>query len=130
MAHNLMGYSAFAVAVLRKFSPTYSVSEIIQYVAELRKALLGEESLEVNPRVAEGLIRDVLQDKTLTDTPPFGADNETMAKTSFVVLLDLAHDADLAGPSLDEFLRESADYARRWLEAQRAGDAEEQSTIS
>ncbi|RKS77115.1 hypothetical protein BZB76_2489 [Actinomadura pelletieri DSM 43383] len=72
IAHNLMGYSAFAVAVLRKFSPTYSVPEIIRYVTDLRKALIGDESLQLNPRVAEALIREVLQDKTLTDTAPFG----------------------------------------------------------
>ncbi|GAA4232753.1 hypothetical protein GCM10022254_33530 [Actinomadura meridiana] len=123
--HNLMGYSAFVVAVLRKFSPTFSVSEIIQYVSDLRKSLIGDESLQVNPRVAEGLIRDVLQDKTFKDTPPFGADNETMAKTSFVILLDLVQNLQLDGPGLEEFLRESVDYARRWLVAQQAPDVEE-----
>lgn len=120
VAHNLMAYSAFAVAVLRKFSPTYSVPEIIQYVTDLRKAVVEEDSLQINPRVAEGMIREVLQDKTFTDTAPFGADNETVVKASFVVLLDLSHKAELAGPGLEEFLQESAHYARQWLTGQEA----------
>ncbi|RFS83087.1 hypothetical protein D0T12_23175 [Actinomadura spongiicola] len=113
IAHNLMAYSAFAVAVLRKFSPTYSVPEIIRYVTDLRKAVVADESLQINPRVAEGLIREVLQDETFTDTAPFGADNETMASASFLILLDLCHQAKLDGPEVEEFLQESTDYARR-----------------
>ncbi|TYB46629.1 hypothetical protein [Actinomadura chibensis] len=120
VAHNLLSYSAFAVAVLRKFSPTYSVPEIIKYVAELRKVVVDEESLHINPRVAEGMIREVLQDKTLKDAAPFGADDEAVARAGFLVLLDFFHNADLDGPALEEFLQESADYARWLLAAQQA----------
>ena len=120
IAHNLMAYSAFAVAVLRRFSPTYTVSEIIQYVTDLRKAVVEEDSLQINPRVAEGMIREVLQDKSFTDTAPFGADNEAVVKANFVILLDLFHKAELDGPGLERFLQDSADYARRCLAVQQA----------
>ncbi|MFI0485373.1 hypothetical protein [Actinomadura sp. 9N215] len=126
IALNLMAYSAFAVAVLRRFSPTFTIPEIIRYVTELRKAVLGEETLQINPRVAEGMIRAVLRDKTLEDREPYGADNEAMVKACFAVLLDLFHKAELEGPDLEKFLQESADYAGRWLAGQQARQGDEQ----
>ncbi|TMQ95903.1 hypothetical protein ETD83_21940 [Actinomadura soli] len=128
IAHNLMAYSAFAVAVLRKFSPNFTIPEVIRYVTDLRKAILRENALQINPRVAEGMIRAVLEDQTLKDREPYGADNEAMVNAGFAVLLELFHGAELKGPELDEFLRESADYARRWLAVQQARQAREEAS--
>lgn len=129
VADSLMAYSAFAVAVLRRFSPTFTIPEIIRYVTDVRKAFAEEvERFQINPRVAEGMIRDVLGDKTLEDREPYGADNEAIVEAEFAVLLELFHKAKLDGPELDEFLRESAEYARRWLAGQRARQAEEQAS--
>ncbi|MFG2249411.1 hypothetical protein [Spirillospora sp. NPDC048823] len=111
--------AAFSVAVLQKFSPAYTVPDIIRYVTDLRTRL-GERVPRVNPRVTEGLIRGVLGDKDLKDREPYGADEEAISIAVLAVLLDLFHAANLDGPELDRFLRDVGDYARRWLSEHKA----------
>ncbi|XRQ05060.1 hypothetical protein ACN3XK_52175 [Actinomadura welshii] len=111
--------AAFGVLVRRKFSPTYTVPQIIRYVTDLRMKL-AESGLSINPRVAEGMIRDVLGDKQLKDREPYGADAESLVIAGVTILTDLFEAAALDGPEMERFLQDSAEYARQWLDAHRA----------
>ncbi|TDD40249.1 hypothetical protein E1287_01685, partial [Actinomadura sp. KC06] len=125
IGHTLMVYSAFAVAVHRKFAPKYSVAQILRYVADLRISL-GDDASQVNPRVAECMIRAALGDETLNDHEPYGADMRAMMDVEMTVLLDLTDKARFDETGLDEFLRASADHAKRWLAIQRDRQVGEQ----
>ncbi|MFI0370841.1 hypothetical protein ACH35V_23470 [Actinomadura sp. 1N219] len=127
IGYTLMVYSAFAVAVHRKFAPTYSMAQILRYVADLRISL-GDNASQVNPRVAECMIRAALGDETLDDHEPYGADMQAMMDVEMTVLLDLADKARFNQAGLDKFLRDSADYARRWLTVQQARQVGEQAS--
>ncbi len=108
--------SALAKAAHRRFSPTYSFPQIIRYVADVRLTL-EEDAHEVNPRVAEGLLRYALGDPTLSARPPFGADQVTMVRAQFCLLMALVFEDDPDDAELEEFVKDSAEYAAERLAA-------------
>lgn len=108
--------SALAKAAHRRFSPTYSFPQIIRYVADIRLHL-GEDAHEVNPRVVEGLLRYALGDPTLSTRPPFGADQVTMVRAQLCLLMALVFEEDPDDAELEEFVKDSAEYATEWLAA-------------
>ncbi|WP_141576278.1 hypothetical protein [Actinomadura sp. WMMA1423] len=110
--------SALARAAHRRFSPTYSLPQIIRYVADVRLGL-GEGAHEVNPQVAEGLLRHALGDPTLSARPPFGADQATMVRAQLCLLIALVFEEDPDDAELEQFVDESAEYAAEWLAAWR-----------
>lgn len=69
--------SALTKAAQQRFSPTYSFPQIIRYVADVRLTL-EKDAHELNPRVAEDLLRYALGDPTLSTKPPFGVDQTTL----------------------------------------------------
>ena len=111
---SLLTYYALTKAVRVKFSPTYSFPQVIRYVADLRLSL-GEGASELDPRVAEGFIRYMLGDDTYDGRPPFGADQVTMVRAEFHLLLAIVLEADLDQAELDEFIDGSAALAREWI---------------
>ncbi|MGP4027891.1 hypothetical protein [Actinomadura sp. 3N407] len=119
VAHTLMIYAAFAVAVQRKFSPSFMFPQVVRYVADLRISLKKDEE-EIDARVTENIIRAVLGDTSVDEEPT--PDTRTAVMAELAVLDDLLPEtvADEAG--LDEFLRESVEYAHRWLATRQAGE--------
>ncbi|TDC55313.1 hypothetical protein E1281_13075 [Actinomadura sp. KC345] len=115
---SLLTYYALTKAVRIKFSPTYTFPQVIRYVADLRLNL-GEGAAELDPRVAEGLIRYTLGDDTYNGRPPFDADQVTLVRTEFHLLLALILEADLDEAELKNFIEDSATLAREWLEARQ-----------
>ncbi|WUH96970.1 hypothetical protein OHR68_25905 [Spirillospora sp. NBC_00431] len=115
--YTMVIYSAFAVAVRRRFSPKYTHAQLARYVADLRISL-GADASQINPRVAESMMRAALGDETLKDHEPYGADLSTMVVAELAILDDLAQ-----GAELDDLLNEAADHAHRWLAAERAKQA-------
>ncbi|URN05022.1 hypothetical protein LUW74_17980 [Actinomadura madurae] len=104
-------YHALATAARDKFSPTYSNGQIIRYVADLRTSL-PDDARNLNPRVAEGLIRWVLGDATLDDAPPFGTDQMTVIGIELILLVALITEAGLDDEGIEDLIREAATAAR------------------
>ncbi|GAA4241795.1 hypothetical protein GCM10022254_72100 [Actinomadura meridiana] len=109
---------AFHVAVLRKFSPTYTSSDIIQLVAEVRIAL-AESGGTLNALVAESLIREVLNAPQLKDDG--GNDVEDVVLAHVFVLLFLVVEADYDRAGLEQFIEDATAQTEKWLAARRAG---------
>ncbi|TDB88711.1 hypothetical protein [Actinomadura sp. 7K534] len=119
IAYTVMLYGAFGVAVRRKFSPTYSLADVIRFVSDMRIGY-GREVSPIHPRVAEEMIREVLGDPALGRFDPQNA--ETTIGAEVAVLDTLLHEANLDEAGLEEFIRDAADFARQWIAA-RQGEA-------
>jgi hypothetical protein len=91
-------YAAFVTAARRKFSPTWTVADIIRFVANAR-AQRGGDADDINPRAAENLIRRALDDHVADEV-----DQETKARTQILLLAALVEDQQLSDADLDEFL--------------------------
>ncbi|MFG2243732.1 hypothetical protein [Spirillospora sp. NPDC048823] len=109
--YSLLVYCAFGEALRLKFSPTYTIPQVIRYVADLRLQL-EEYAHELDPRVAEGLIRYSLGDKSLNGRPPFGVDEVTMMRAQILLLVALVSEEDLDEAELERFIKDSAAIAR------------------
>lgn len=116
LGFSFLMYCTLIKAAHRRFSPTYSVPQIIRYVADLRLRL-DEDAHELNPRVAEGVLRYALGDKNLSARPPFGADQVTMVRAQVFLLMALVFEADLDNAQLEELVKDSIEYAGKWLTA-------------
>jgi hypothetical protein len=120
--YNLLLFGAFEVAVRRRFAPTYTVGQIVRLVADLR-IRLGEDAGEVNPIVAEDMIRRAV------DAPPLKADvPDDLAATlnaQVCILLYLVGEADFDRVGLEQFIDEATAYTEQWLAARRSEQAEQ-----
>lgn len=118
IAYTVTLYAAFSVAVRRKFSPIYSVSQVIRFVADMRIRLRDDANI-VHPRVAEEMIREALGDPTLEsmDLP----DGETVIAAEAAILLALLDEAELDEAGLEEFIKDSTEFAREWIAMRQGG---------
>ncbi|GAA2288348.1 hypothetical protein GCM10010402_52910 [Actinomadura luteofluorescens] len=116
--------AAFGVAVRRRFSAGYDINQLIRYVADVR-LLLRKSGKDINPRIGESLIRRHLGDPTISEDakPVEAADVEQETVTLTTLLRFLVNESEPSSEWLDEFVREAADAARLWLEAQRTAAA-------
>ncbi|NEA27330.1 hypothetical protein [Actinomadura bangladeshensis] len=114
-------FGAFEVAVRRRFAPTYTVGQIVRLVADLR-ITLGEDADEVNPIVAEDMIRRAV------DAPPLKADvPDDLTATlnaQVCILLYLVGEANFDRVGLEQFIDEATTYTEQWLAARRSEQAE------
>ncbi|WUI01500.1 hypothetical protein OHR68_06670 [Spirillospora sp. NBC_00431] len=117
IANTLMIYAAFAVAVRRKFSPTYTLHQIIQYVAELRIALMRDATV-IDPGVTESIIRTALGDASVDKDSQ--VDTRKAVRAELAVLEDLLSESVADQPGLEEFLQDAEGFARQWLARQQA----------
>jgi hypothetical protein len=113
-------YGAFNVAVRRRFSPSYTVGEIVRFVADLR--IKAEEDADlINTLVAEDMIRRAI------DAPPLkdgGPDNlRAVLNTEVYILLALVGEADFDRVGLEQFIEDATAYTQKWLAAQRIRSA-------
>lgn len=90
--------AAFFEAVDRRFAKDGTVADVIEFVGALR-ARLGADADEVDPRVAERLIRDALGDGTITDL-----DEDTIVATKVLLLTALISDEQFDDERMDEFM--------------------------
>jgi hypothetical protein len=91
-------YAAFVIAVRRRFKPTWSISDLVRLVAAVRIRLLDDE-IEIDPRVAETLMR-----RALGDTVTGELAEEARARAQIFLLVELVLDEDLDDRELDDFL--------------------------
>ncbi|TYK45790.1 hypothetical protein [Actinomadura decatromicini] len=109
-------YGAFSVAVRRRFSPTYTVGEVVRFVADLRiKA--GEAAYLIDTIVAENLIRHAI------DAPPISPegpeDVQAVLYAEVFVLMYLVAEAGFDRAGLEQFIEDVTAYTEKWLAARR-----------
>lgn len=116
IAYTVMLYGAFRVAVWRTFSPTYSIPDVIRFVADMR---IGYERgvSTIHPRVAEEMILEALGNPAVESFVP--PDAETVIGAEVAILDTFLHEANLDEAGLEEFIRDSAAFAKEWIAARR-----------
>jgi hypothetical protein len=97
------GYSAlvtagFVEAVERRFGPSYQGADIVEFVASVR-ARSDQVAAELDPDVAERVIRVVLEDAPVDDLS-----RNAITGAQLLLLIGLIADAQLDGQELDQFL--------------------------
>jgi hypothetical protein len=102
-------YAAFVTAVRRRFSTTWSVPDVIRFVAATRAELL-EDDVDVDPRTSEILIRRVIGDRVTAEL-----DKKASARAQLLLLGELIFDERLADAGLDAFLTHARSLADQWL---------------
>ncbi|GAA4225655.1 hypothetical protein GCM10022254_08010 [Actinomadura meridiana] len=105
--------AAFTKAAQRRFSPTYSVSQLIRYVADLRRHL-GDNANKLNPKVAENLLRYAVGDETFSEDPPFGVSQQLLIREEISLLIALYVDMELDEAEAEEFIKDSVELANHW----------------
>lgn len=108
------GYSAlisaaFVEAVERRFAPSGSASEVIEFVAEVRSRSEGL-SEDIDQRVAECLILAVYTEEEIDDI-----DGKKRLATQFLLLTALILDEQLDDAGLDDFLDKARALAEQWI---------------
>ncbi|MES9539925.1 MULTISPECIES: hypothetical protein [unclassified Actinomadura] len=115
--HMSLLYGAFCVAVRRKFSPAYTVDEIVQLVAEVRVKAQEDAGL-INVPLAEDMVRAAVGAPTLHIG---GADDlRAVLYAEVFILLYLIAEMDLDRAGLEQFIEEVTAYTEQWLAARRA----------
>lgn len=110
-------YGAFTIAVRRRFSPTYTVGEIVRFVADLR--IKAEEDADlINTLAAEDMIRRAVDAPPLKDGGP--DDLQAVLNTEVYILLALVAEADFDRAGLEQFVEDATAYTQNWLAAQGA----------
>ncbi|MFD0856377.1 hypothetical protein ACFQ07_29325 [Actinomadura adrarensis] len=110
--------AAVAVGVRRRFR-TFNRAQIVRFVGDLRISL-GEDAGDVDPLIAESIIRAALGDLPAGEIGRVQRDPEK-ALLANIFILEKLRDEDIVGDEgLEDFLRECMDYARTMLEKQRA----------
>ncbi|QKW33913.1 hypothetical protein HUT06_07610 [Actinomadura sp. NAK00032] len=115
-------YGAFCVAVRRRFSPTYTVGEIVRLVADVRIRAEEEAGL-INALVAEDMIRRVVGAPPLEDSGP--DEVRAVLYAEVFVLLYLVGEAGFDRVGLEQFIDEATAYTRQWLAARQNEPAEQ-----
>jgi hypothetical protein len=98
-------YAAFVAATRRRFSPTWTVPDVIRFVAAVRAELL-EDEVDIDPRTAEVLIRRALGDGIVTVL-----DEEARARAQIFLLCAMVADAGFDDAELDAFLAQARGLA-------------------
>ncbi len=120
-------FGAFNVAVYRKFSPTYTVGQIVRFVADLRSRL-GKDANLVHPLVAEDLIRRALS----APPPKDGGPDEVLPvlQAQVLILMHLVDEADFDRAGLEQFIDDTVTFTEKWLATRRAESTEVTDQVS
>lgn len=109
---SLLLHYLFTAATQRVFAPSFSLSEVIRYVADVRLKL-EENASQLNPRVAERLIRSALGDGALPDNSRPDDDQITNTRAKLLLLAAMTQDAALDESEIDDLINEAAENARQ-----------------
>ncbi|TYB42689.1 hypothetical protein [Actinomadura chibensis] len=109
-------YGAFSVAVRRRFSPTYTIGQVVRFVADLRIEAAEAANL-IDTIVAEDLIRRVI------GAPPLKKDGvgdvQAVLYAEVFVLMYLVGEAGFDRAGLEQFIEEVTAYTEKWLAARQ-----------
>jgi hypothetical protein len=98
-------YAAFVSTVRRRFSPTWTVSDIIRFVAATRAELL-QDDIEIDPRTAEILVRRALGDGIAIEL-----NEKSRARAQILLLSKMVVDAGFDDAGLDALLAQARSLA-------------------
>jgi hypothetical protein len=100
--------AAFVEAVDRRFDQDSTNADVVEFVGAAR-AQFDREGDEINPNVAERMIRAVYTDEEIDDL-----DTETLVGTQVVLLSALIANEELDDAGLDAFLVKARELADQW----------------
>jgi hypothetical protein len=103
--YGVLVYIAFVTAARRRFSPTWTIPDVIRFVATARAELL-QQKIEIDPRTAETLIGQALGDGLAAKL-----DEEASARARLFLLGELIVDEHLDDAGLDQFLAQARSLA-------------------
>jgi hypothetical protein len=106
-AYAALEATALTLAARRRFSPAYTASEVIRFVAQVR-AVIGDE---VDPLTAERVLLGVLGDPASAERP----DEHAVALAVPALLLVLVAQERLSGEDLEALLAQAQAMANRML---------------
>jgi hypothetical protein len=98
-------YAAFVTAARRRFSPIWSIPDVIRFVASARAELL-EDDVDIDPRTSESLIRRAIGDRVTAEL-----DETASARAQLFLLSELIFDEQLDDAGLDTFLAQARSIA-------------------
>jgi hypothetical protein len=100
--------AAFCIAAERRFPPGATASDVIQFVGDFRART--ERTEEIDPRMAERIIRTVISDEDTEDINP-----RTSWEIQVLLLAAMTTDARYDAAGLEEFLGEARKLADQWM---------------
>jgi hypothetical protein len=110
---------AVAVGARWRFGNSFNRVQIIRFVADMRKSM-GEHASDVNPRVAEELIRMALNDVHEGEANLTNRDSELDLMAGIAILDQLRDENIISESRMDEFLQQTKQHAQQMVEMQRA----------
>ncbi|TDC38731.1 hypothetical protein E1281_39025 [Actinomadura sp. KC345] len=117
--YGILIHAAFTRAAYRKFSPSWSLPDVIRFVGEVRSSV-GADAREIDALVAEKLLRQSIGDESVKADELAGVDVQTIATAESTLLLAMVHDADLDEVGVEEFIKDATMHANKWLAAREA----------
>lgn len=100
--------AAFCIAADRRFPPESTASDVIQFVGDARSRT--ERMAEIDPRMAERVIRAAISDENTDDIDP-----RASWETQILLLAAMTADASYDPAGLEEFLGEARKLADQWM---------------
>ena len=101
--------AAFYLAAYQRFPEGHTRAEITKFVASVRAISTGAAE-QIDPRLAERLIRGVFEDETIDDVP-----DQIVMATQVLLLAALVSVARHDAAEREEFLAVSRELADRWI---------------
>lgn len=100
--------AAFCIAADRRFPPGSTDADVIQFVSDARSRT--ERMTEIDPRMAERIIRAAISDENVDDIDP-----RSSWQTQILLLAAMTADARYDATGLDNFLSEARTLADQWM---------------
>ena len=94
-------YAAFVAAVRRRFLPSWTIPDVIRFVATARARLL-DKKITIDPGTAEILLRHTLGESIAAELG-----EKARARAQIFLLSELISDEELDVAGLDEFLTQA-----------------------
>jgi hypothetical protein len=116
--YGVLVHAAFTRAAFRKFSPSWSLPDVIQFVGDVR-AKVAPYAHEIDALIAENLLRQAIGDESLATDALSNVDVQAVATAEGILLQAMIYDAGLDGVELEDFIKDATMHANNWL-AQRA----------
>ena len=114
--YGLLIHAAFTRAAYRKFSPSWSLPDVIQFVGKVRSNL-GSNAHSIDAVAAEKLLRQSIGDESLSPKELASLDIETVAVVEGFLLQVMVREFNLDEAGLEEFINDAALHANKWLAA-------------
>lgn len=117
--YGLLVHAAFTRAAFRKFSPSWSLPDVIRFIGEVR-ANVVPYAQEIDALTAENLLRQAIGDESLGADALSGVDVQAVASVEGILLQAMVRETALDEVGLEEFIKDATIHANKWLATRRA----------